>query len=87
MLKSATLGLSGENGKRQLFLSGCNKSVLSPYYLWEMCCVTRDYGTMTCDYDFDHLNQSLKLQHSHESGHSHGQWSWSKSPLSRVKNK
>ena len=45
MLKSTTSGLSGENGKRQLFLSVCNKSVLSPYYQWEMCCVTRDYET------------------------------------------
>ena len=41
---------------------------------------TRDYGTMTCDYDNDHFNQELIFQHSRESGHGHGQWSWSKSP-------
>ena len=45
MLKSATYGLSGENGKQQLFLSGCNKSEFYPYYLWKMCCMMRDYGT------------------------------------------
>ena len=42
MLNGATYGLSGENGKRQLFMSVCNKSVLSPYYVWEMCCMMRD---------------------------------------------
>ena len=83
MLNSATYGLSNENGKRQLFLSGCNKSGFSTYYLWEMGGMKQDCGTMTCDYDNDHFNQRLKLQHSHESGHSYCQWSWSKSPVSR----
>ena len=47
MLNSATYGLSSENGKRQLFLSGCNKSGFSTYYLWEMGGMKRDCGTMT----------------------------------------
>ena len=33
--------------------------------------------TMAIDYDYDHFNQGLKLQHPRESchSHSHGQWS------------
>ena len=34
---------------------------------------TRDYGTMTCDYDNGHFNQRLRFQHSRESGHGHDQ--------------
>jgi len=46
--------------------------------------ITRDYGTMTYDYDNDHFDHELKPQHSRESGHGHSQWSWSKVPKSRV---
>jgi hypothetical protein len=46
--------------------------------------MTRDFGTMTYDYDNDHFDHELKPQHSRESGHGHSQWSWSKVPKSRV---
>ena len=31
--------------------------------------------TLANDYDHDHFNPKLRLQHSRESGHSHGQGS------------